>query len=63
MRINARLVDTQTVKTLWSDRFDVDRADILRTQDEMSRAGEHLHGELVQAEPGDRRSTVFEPRR
>ena len=57
MRINARLVDTQTVKTLWSDRFDVDRADILRTQDEIvTRLASTLHGELVQAET--RRSTT-----
>ena len=57
VRINARLVDTQTVKTLWSDRFDVDRADILRTQDEIvTRLASTLHGELVQAET--RRSTT-----
>ena len=57
VRINARLVDTQTVKTLWSDRFDVDRADILRTQDEIvMRLASTLHGELVQAET--RRSTT-----
>ena len=57
VRINARLVDTQTVKTLWSDRFDVDRADILRTQDEIvMRLASTLHGELVQAET--RRSTA-----
>ncbi len=35
LRINARLIDTQTVKTLWSDRFDVDRADILHAQDDI----------------------------
>lgn len=57
VRINARLIDTQTVKTLWSDRFDVDRADILRTQDEIvTRLASTLHGELVQAET--RRSTA-----
>ena len=57
LRINARLIDTQTVKTLWSDRFDVDRADILRTQDEIvTRLASTLHGELVQAET--RRSTT-----
>jgi TolB-like protein/DNA-binding winged helix-turn-helix (wHTH) protein len=57
LRINARLVDTQTVKTLWSDRFDVDRADILRTQDEIvTRLASTLHGELVQADIG--RSTA-----
>jgi adenylate cyclase len=60
VRINARLVDTQTVKTLWSDRFDVDRADILRTQDEIvSRLASTLHGELVQAEA--RRSITGAP--
>jgi adenylate cyclase len=57
VRINARLIDTQTVKTLWSDRFDVNRADILRTQDEIvTRLASTLHGELVQAET--RRSTA-----
>jgi adenylate cyclase len=51
VRINARLIDTQTVKTLWSDQFDVNRADILRTQDEIvTRLASTLHGELVQAE-------------
>ncbi len=58
VRINARLVDTQSVKTLWSDRFDVDRADILRTQDQIvTRLASTLHGELVQAET--RRSTTI----
>jgi adenylate cyclase len=57
VRINAKLIDTQTVKTLWSDRFDVNRADILRTQDEIvTRLASTLHGELVQAET--RRSTI-----
>jgi adenylate cyclase len=51
VRINARLIDTESVKTLWSDRFDVGRADILRTQDEIvARLASTLHGELVQAE-------------
>jgi TolB-like protein/DNA-binding winged helix-turn-helix (wHTH) protein len=58
VRINARLIDTQTVKTLWSDRFDVDRADILRTQDEIvTRLASTLHGELVQAETRRSRTT------
>jgi adenylate cyclase len=57
VRINARLIDTQTIKTLWSDRFDVDRADILRTQDEIvTRLASTLHGELIQADT--RRSTT-----
>ncbi len=51
VRINAKLIDAQTMKTLWSDRFDVNRADILRTQDEIvTRLASTLHGELVQAE-------------
>jgi adenylate cyclase len=51
VRIDARLIDIQTMKTLWSDRFDVNRADILRTQDEIvTRLASTLHGELVQAE-------------
>jgi hypothetical protein len=57
VRINAKLIDTQSVKTLWSDRFDVSRADILRTQDEIvMRLASTLNGELVQAET--RRSTT-----
>lgn len=57
VRINAKLIDTQSMKTLWSDRFDVSRADILRTQDEIvTRLASTLHGELVQAET--RRSTT-----
>src|SRR5882757_8483820 len=57
VRINAKLVDTASMKTLWSDRFDVGRADILRTQDEIvTRLASTLHGELVQAET--RRSTI-----
>jgi TolB-like protein/DNA-binding winged helix-turn-helix (wHTH) protein len=51
VRISARLIDTQTLKALWSDRFDVNRADILRTQDEIvTRLASTLHGELIQAE-------------
>ena len=58
VRINASLIDTQTVKTLWSDRFDVDRADILRAQDEIvTRLASTLHGELVQAETRRSRTT------
>jgi adenylate cyclase len=57
VRINAKLVDAQTAETLWSDRFDVNRADILRTQDEIvTRLASALHGELIQA--GTRRSTT-----
>lgn len=57
VRINTRLIDTQTLKTLWSDRFDVDRADVLRTQDEIvTRLASTLHGELIQADT--QRSTV-----
>jgi len=51
VRINARLADTQTATTLWSDRFDVSRADLLRMQDEIvTRLASALHVELVQAE-------------
>jgi adenylate cyclase len=57
VRINAKLIDTLSMKTLWSDRFDVSRADILRTQDEIvTRLASTLHGELIQAET--RRSTI-----
>jgi TolB-like protein/DNA-binding winged helix-turn-helix (wHTH) protein/Tfp pilus assembly protein PilF len=51
LRINARLVDTQALTALWSDRFDVNRADLLRTQDEIvARLASALQGELMQAE-------------
>jgi adenylate cyclase len=53
MRINARLVDTQSAKTLWSDQFDVRRAELLQTQDEIvTRLASALHVELVRAETG-----------
>ncbi|OKO80131.1 hypothetical protein AC628_09765 [Bradyrhizobium sp. NAS96.2] len=51
LRISARLVDTQTLTTLWSDRFDVNRVDLLRTQDEIvARLASALQGELMQVE-------------
>ena len=51
VRINARLVDTQSAKTLWSDQFDVRRAELLQTQDDIvTRLASALHVELVQAE-------------
>jgi adenylate cyclase len=51
VRINARLVDMQTATTLWSDRFDVVRADLLRTQDDIViRLASALRVELVKAE-------------
>lgn len=56
VRINTRLVDTEALTTLWSDRFDVNRADLLRTQDEIvARLASALQGQLVQADV--RRST------
>ena len=61
VRISARLIDTQTVKTLWSDRFDVNRGDLLRAQDEIvTRLASMLHGELIQADTG-RRTTAHAP--
>jgi adenylate cyclase len=51
MRISARLVDTQSAKALWSDQFDVRRAELLQTQDEIvTRLASALHVELVRAE-------------
>jgi TolB-like protein/DNA-binding winged helix-turn-helix (wHTH) protein len=51
MRINARLVDTQSAKTLWSDKFDVRRTELLQAQDDIvTRLASALHVELVQAE-------------
>src|SRR5882757_9662830 len=61
VRINARLIDTQTVKTRWSDRFDVNRGDLLRAQDEIvTRLASMLHGELIQADTG-RRTAAHAP--
>jgi TolB-like protein/DNA-binding winged helix-turn-helix (wHTH) protein/Tfp pilus assembly protein PilF len=51
VRINARLVDTRSAITLWSDKFDVRRAELLQTQDDIvTRLASALHVELVQAE-------------
>jgi adenylate cyclase len=51
LRISAKLVDTQTLTMLWSDRFDINRVDLLRTQDEIvARLVSALQGELMQAE-------------
>ena len=51
VRINARLVDTRSAKTLWSDKFDVRRAELLQTQDDIvTRLASALNVELVQAE-------------
>jgi TolB-like protein/DNA-binding winged helix-turn-helix (wHTH) protein/Tfp pilus assembly protein PilF len=63
LRISARLVDTQALTTLWSDRFDVNRVDLLRAQDEIvARLASALQGELMQAEvsrsPSDTASNV-----
>jgi len=63
LRISARLVDTQALTILWSDRFDVNRVDLLRTQDEIvARLASALQGELMQAEasrsPSDAASNV-----
>jgi adenylate cyclase len=56
VRINARLVDAQSAKTLWSDKFDVQRAELLQTQDEIvTRLASALNVELIQAE--SRRAT------
>ena len=52
VRINARLVDTQTAKTLWSDRFDVSRADT------PADAGRHRHAARERAS----RRTAFRQR-
>ncbi|WP_027526727.1 winged helix-turn-helix domain-containing tetratricopeptide repeat protein [Bradyrhizobium sp. Ec3.3] len=53
VRINARLVDAQSAKTLWSDQFDVRRAELLQTQDDIvTRLASALHVELVRAETG-----------
>jgi adenylate cyclase len=51
VRINARLVDTQSAKTLWADQFDVRRSELLQTQDDIvTRLASALHVELVRAE-------------
>ena len=57
VRINARLVDTQSLKTLWSDSFDVRRAELLQTQDEIvTRLASALQVELFRQRPGARQA-------
>ena len=63
LRISARLIDTQASTTLWADRFDVKRVDLLRTQDEIvARLASALQAELMHAEasrsPGDTASNI-----
>ena len=51
VRISARLMDTQTASSLWADQFDLDRADLLKTQDAIvTRLANALDAELVIAE-------------
>jgi TolB-like protein len=61
LRISARLIDTQALTTLWADRFDVKRVDLLRTQDEIvARLASALQAELMHAEAS--RSPAISPR-
>jgi TolB-like protein/DNA-binding winged helix-turn-helix (wHTH) protein len=51
LRIGARLVDTATAANLWSEQFDVDRADLARVQDEIVlRLANVLDVEVVRAD-------------
>ena len=51
IRINAQLIDAETDKHLWADRFDGDTVDLFALQDEMtSRIAFALNLELVAAE-------------
>lgn len=51
LRISARLVDVQSLTALWSDQFDVDRGELLQTQDDIAtRLANALDAELIQAE-------------
>ena len=35
LRVNAQLIDAESKDHLWADQFDVDRTDLLQTQDDM----------------------------
>ena len=61
LRISARLIDIQNPTPLWSDQFDVPRADLLLTQDVIvTRLANALDAQLVQAD--SRRSYRSGPR-
>jgi TolB-like protein len=48
IRVNAQLIDAQTGAHLWADRFDADRTDLLRMQDEVvTHLARALHRELI----------------
>lgn len=60
MRINARLVDTNTAGSLWADQFDVDRADRLKALNEIVlRLAGALDMEMVRAD--SRRTLQSDP--
>jgi adenylate cyclase len=57
VRVNAQLIDAKSGAHLWADRFEEDRADLFRLQDEVvARLANNLGNELVKAEArGDNR--------
>jgi hypothetical protein len=53
VRVNAQLIDTETDKHLWAERFNGDTSDLFAVQDEItSRIAIALNLELVTAEGG-----------
>ena len=55
IRISVELIDAQTARVLWADRYDRELEDVLRLQDEMARAiADGVHARVRQ--DGDERS-------
>jgi len=51
VRVNVQLIDAETGAHLWSDRFELDRTDLLRMQDEIvTHLARALHLELIKFE-------------
>ena len=50
VRVNVQLIDTETAAHVWADRFETERADLAKTQDEITgRLARTLNLELVTA--------------
>jgi adenylate cyclase len=50
VQVNAQLIDAESGAHLWADRFDTDRANLVKAQDEITgRLARTLHLELVEA--------------
>ena len=50
VQANVQLIDTETGAHVWADRFDADRADLAKAQDQIvARLARTLHLEIVEA--------------